>query len=78
MPLAQRLLTPAIESVAVEQGICGQTPDAPPTYAAMSHLYFASLEAFLAVFLPHATTLVEDIPNYTNVQPTMQISEVKI
>lgn len=78
MPLAQRLLAPAIKSIAVEQGICGQTPDAPPTYAAMGHLYFASMEAFLAVFLPNATTLVEDIPNYTNVQPTIQISEVKI
>ena len=78
MPMAQRLLAPAIKGIAVEQGVCGNTPDSPPTYAAMGHLLFESLEAFLAVFLPHAATLVGDIPNYTNVQPTTQISEVKI
>jgi len=35
MPMAQRLLAPAIKGIAVEQGICGNTPDSPPTYAAM-------------------------------------------
>jgi uncharacterized protein (TIGR02118 family) len=78
MPLAQKLLAPAIKGIAVELGICGNTPDSPPTYAAMGHLFFDSVEAFLAAFVPNATALVDDIPNYTNVQPTIQISEVKI
>jgi uncharacterized protein (TIGR02118 family) len=78
MPKAQRLLAPAIKGIAVEQGICGNTPDSPPTYAAMGHLFFESLDAFLAAFVPNAAALVDDIPNYTNVQPTIQISEVKI
>ena len=78
MPLAQRLLAPALKGIAVERGICGNTPDLPPTYAAMGHLFFESLDAFLAAFLPNAATLVDDIPNYTNVQPTIQVSEVKI
>jgi uncharacterized protein (TIGR02118 family) len=78
MPLAQKLLAPAIKGIAVEQGICSNTPDSPPTYAAMGHLFFESLDAFLAAFVPNAAALVDDIPNYTNVQPTIQISEVKI
>jgi len=78
MPMAQRLLAPAIKGIAVEQGICGNTPDSPPTYAAMGHLFFESLDAFLGVFVSNAATLVDDIPKYTNVQPTIQISEVKI
>ena len=78
MPMAQRLLAPAIKGIAVEQGICGNTPDSPPTYAAMGHLLFESLDAFLGVFVSNAATLVDDIPKYTNVQPTIQISEVKI
>ena len=78
MPLAQKLLAPAIKGIAVEQGICGNTPDSPPTYAAMGHLFFESVDAFLAAFVPNAAALVDDIPNYTNVQPTIQISEVKI
>jgi uncharacterized protein (TIGR02118 family) len=78
MPLAQKLLAPAIKGIAVEQGICGNTPDSAPTCAAMGHLLFESVEAFLAAFVPNATALVDDIPNYTNVQPTIKISEVKI
>ena len=78
MPMAQSLLAPAIKGIAVEQGICGNTPDVPPTYAAMGHLFFESLEAFLAAFVPNAAALGNDIPNYTNVQPTIQISEVRI
>jgi uncharacterized protein (TIGR02118 family) len=77
MPLAQKLLAPAITGIAVEQGICGNTADSPPN-AAMGYLLFESAEAFLAAFVPNATALLDDIPNYTNVQPTIQISEVKI
>jgi len=35
MPLAQKLLAPSIKGIAVEQGICGNRPDSPPTYAAI-------------------------------------------
>ncbi len=44
----------------------------------MGHLYFDSVEAFQAVFGPHAGPIMGDIPNYTNVQPTIQVSEVKL
>jgi hypothetical protein len=35
------------------------------------------VEAFQNSFAPHAQEFGADIPNYTNVQPTIQISEVK-
>ena len=35
-------------------------------------------QAFQTAFGPHAGALMEDIPNYTDIQPTIQISEVKI
>jgi len=44
----------------------------------MGHLLFDSVEAFQAAFAPIAPALMGDIPNYTNIQPTIQISEVKI
>ena len=34
--------------------------------------------AFQAAFAPHAATIMGDIPNYTNVQPVIQISEAKM
>jgi uncharacterized protein (TIGR02118 family) len=64
--------------MAVEHGLAGAAPGAPPTYVAMGHLYFDSLAEFQAAFAPVAATLLGDIPNYTNVQPVIQISEVML
>jgi uncharacterized protein (TIGR02118 family) len=44
----------------------------------MGHLYFETVEAFQAAFGPHAEAIIGDIPNYTDVQPTIQVSDVKI
>ena len=37
-----------------------------------------SVEAFNAGFGPHANEILGDIPNYTDLQPVMQISEVVV
>ena len=38
----------------------------------MGHLYFDSVEAFQTAFGSHAGEIMGDIPNYSNVQPTIQ------
>jgi uncharacterized protein (TIGR02118 family) len=78
MPLVQRLCGTALKGVGVEEGICGMTPDAPSPFLAMGHLLFESVEAFQASFGPHLNEIVSDVPNYTNSQPSIQISEVKL
>jgi len=77
MPMVQQKLGAACKSIAVEQGIAGGAPGAPATYVAMGHLYFDSADAFASAFGPHAQEILADIPNYTNTQPTIQISDVK-
>jgi uncharacterized protein (TIGR02118 family) len=77
MPMVQQKLGAACKSIAVEQGIAGGAPGAPATYVAMGHLYFDSTDAFASAFGPHAQEILADIPNYTNTQPTIQISDVK-
>jgi len=78
IPMVKEKLGAACKSVAVEQGMAGGQPGSPPTYIAMGHLYFDSVEAFQGAFGPHAKEIMGDIPNYTKIQPTIQISEVKI
>ena len=78
MPMVQQKLGAACKSIAVEQGIAGGAPGAPATYVAMGHLYFDSAEAFQAAFTPHAAAIMGDIPNYTKIQPVIQLSEVKL
>ena len=77
-PMLQEKLGMALKGVAVEQGLSGAEPGSQATYVAMGHLLFDSVEAFQGAFGPHAEAIMGDIPNYTDVQPTIQISEVKI
>ncbi|PYU01766.1 MAG: EthD family reductase [Acidobacteria bacterium] len=78
IPLVRRLLGAALKGVAVEQGISGGTPGSPAPYLAIGQLQFDSVEVFQASFGPHAQEIMADIPNYTNIQPVIQISEVKM
>jgi uncharacterized protein (TIGR02118 family) len=78
MPLVQQRLGAACKRVAVEQGIGGATPGSPAAFVAMGHLYCESAEAFQIAFAPHAAEIMGDIANYTDIEPTIQISDVKM
>ena len=76
MPMVQEKLRAALKGITVDLGIGGAEPGSPPPYLVLGHLLFESVEAFQTSFAPHAQVIMGDIPNYTNTQPTMQISEV--
>lgn len=78
IPMVRQLLGSALRGVSVEQGISGEEPGSPTPYVAMGHLLFDSLEAFQTNFGPHADAIMQDIPNYTNSEPIVQIGEVKL
>ena len=44
----------------------------------MCHIHCDSVAAFQAGFGPHAKAIMADIPNYTDLSPVMQISEVVV
>jgi uncharacterized protein (TIGR02118 family) len=78
MRICREQLGAALKGVQVEEGISGGAPGAPAPYVAVGHLLFDSLESFQTAFPPAAAAIQGDIPNYTNVTPTIQISEVKL
>jgi len=78
MPMVKEKLGAACKGTAVEQGLAGGTPGSAPTYLAMGHMYFDTLADFQTAFGPHAAAILGDVPNYTNTQPILQISEVKL
>jgi len=78
MPMVQRKLGPACKQVGVEQGISGTDPGTKPAFSVTAHMIFDSADAFRAAFGPQAAEILGDIPNYTDLQPIVQISEVKI
>ena len=80
MPMSIERLSMAkgFRGVSVERGMSGTTPGSAPAYVAMCHFMFDSVEDFLAAFTPHAAVLQGDIPNYTDVEPTIQVNEIAI
>ena len=77
MPMVKRLAS-GCRSIAAEQGLGGGAPGAPATYIAIGHLVFDSVEAFQSGFAPHASEILGDIPNYTNTQPVLQVSQITL
>ena len=52
------------------------TPDrSPPPYPVMALLTFDSLASFKAAGQAHGAEIFGDIPNFSSVQPTVQINE---
>ena len=50
----------------------------PPAYVAIGHLWFDSMDACQAALDAHGAEIMADIPKYTNIEPVIQISEVRI
>ena len=78
MPLVKARMGEACRSYTVDRGLGGDAPGSPPTYVAMCHLFCDSVEAFQAGFGPHAGEIMADIPNYTDIAPVVQMSEVVV
>lgn len=78
MPLLKARMGDKCRSYTVDKGLAGGAPGAPATYVAMCHVFCDSVEDFQAGFTPHAKEILGDIPNYTDLQPVIQISEVVV
>jgi uncharacterized protein (TIGR02118 family) len=78
MPMVRDLMGGVLKGINVEQGLAGGQPGAPAPYVALAHLFFESVDAFQAAFAEHSGAILADIPNYTNTQPMVQISQVKL
>jgi len=74
--LLKDLLGNSIIGASIEKGLGGGIPGQIAPYEAMGNLYFESMESFQNSFGPNAQTIMGDLPNFTNIEPVVQISEV--
>jgi len=74
--LLSELLGDALVSSDINLGISGATPESPAPFVVISNLSFETLESFQQSFGANAEKILADLPNFTNVQPQVQISEV--
>lgn len=77
LTLVRDRLTPmGLVNLSAEKGVGTMAPGAPAPFFAAGAMTFKSLEAFQQAFGKHGQELLGDIPKFTNVEPTVQISEV--
>ena len=72
IPMVESLLN---TSIAVSKGIA--TPNGTPiAFVCTARMRINSLEEFSTAFAKHGAQITGDIPNYTDIQPSVQIDEV--
>ena len=77
MPLAAKLFGDSLKAMSIDKGLDSGTPDMSVPYLAIGHFYFETIAASQNSMGTHSETLRPDVPNYTNIQPVIQISEVQ-
>ena len=76
MAMVKERFGQAMKGFQVDKGLSGIDSKSPPSFVVATHIFFDSKEDFEKAFAEHAKALLDDIPNYTNLQPRTQIDEI--
>lgn len=76
--LFKKRLAPELKSFSIDYGLSGIGLGSKSPFHAVANLFFDSVEAFYHTLMPHAEELEKDGSNYTDVEPVVQISDVRI
>lgn len=74
-PAVRQLSSLGLARLEVDKGIGSAQPGDPAPFIAVAHLYFNTMED-LQSCMAKTSDLMADIPNFTDIQPQVQISEV--
>ena len=77
MPMAADLFGDSLKAMSIDKGLANANPELPLQYVAIGYFYFDTMTAFENSMGPNSEKLKADVPNYTNIQPVLQISEVQ-
>lgn len=72
------LLGDALKGVSIESGLAGGSKNSPAPFVTIANMYFDSIESFEQSFGPNAEKIMGDLPNFTDIEPLIQISKVMI
>ena len=77
MPMVQdKLGRHGMTGWSVDKGLGGFLPGTPAEYLFQCHLLFENVEGLQAGMAAEAPAILADIPNYTDIQPSIQINQV--
>ena len=77
MPMVAGFLGNNLKFYEIDKGIAGRTPNDKPPYLAIGYFYVRNVADYNTAIGQNREAVVGDFKNYTNIQPVVQISEVR-
>ena len=77
MPMVAGFLGKNLKFYEIDKGIAGRTPNDKVPFVAIGYFYINDVADYNKVIAQNREAIISDIKNYTNIQPVIQISEVK-
>ncbi len=77
MPMVAAFLGKNLKFYEIDKGIAGRTPADKVPYLAVGYFYIKDIAEYNKAIGQNINTILSDFKNYTNIQPIIQISEVK-
>ena len=77
MPMVAGFLGKNLKFYEIDKGIAGRTPDEEVPFLAIGYFYVYDVAEYNKAIGQNIETIVGDFQNYTNIQPVVQISEIR-
>jgi len=77
MPMVAGFIGKNLKFYEIDKGIAGRTPNDKPPFAAIGYFYITDVAEYNKAIGQNRDAIFNDFKNYTNIQPVVQISEVK-
>lgn len=77
MPMVAGYLGENLKFYEIDKGIAGRTPTEKVPFLAVGYFYVYDVAEYGKAIGQHIDTIVADFKNYTNIQPVVQINEIK-
>ena len=77
MPMVAGFLGKNLKFYEIDKGIAGRTPNDKPPFLAIGYFYINDVAEYNKAIAQNRDAIINDFKNYTNVQPVVQISEIK-
>jgi len=61
--------------IRVDRGLVGGQPKSPPNYVCVGTLTFETMDGYKRAFRERGAPLMADLPNFSDIDPVIQVSE---
>lgn len=77
MPMMAGILGKNLKFYEIDKGVSGRTPNDKAPFVTIGYFYIRDVAEYNKAIAANRDAVINDIKKYTNIQPVVQISEIK-